>query len=66
MLDWEARKVSLCVCVCEKKVRIKTGRKTPRGKQSFAWLPLDNHSLKKKRGGGGETRKKMTDRALGF
>lgn len=63
MLDWEARKVCACVCpcVCERKNKIKTGRETPRGKQSFAWLPLDNHSLKKKQGGEGETHKKMTN-----
>lgn len=35
MLDWEARSVCVvgCVCMCDKKLRIKTGRETPRGKQ---------------------------------
>lgn len=66
MLDWEARKVCVSLCVCEKKLRIKTGRETPRGKESFAWSPLDNNSLKKKQGRKGETQKKMTNRALGF
>lgn len=55
MLDWEGqRRVCACVCACvctyEKKLRIKMGIETPRGKFLFAWLVLDNSFLEEEMG----------------
>lgn len=53
--------------VPQKKIELKMGMETPRGKFPFAWLALDNSLLEEETGGvGGENTSKWQTQSWGF